>query len=166
MNKKLNLVEILKNCPKGWRLYSTLVGEVEFERILDDTAYPVVVLYNGRAMSFTNEGFYYEDAGEEAECLLFPSAERRNWDKFKAPWYKRERFDPKTLKAFDKVLVRDSESNYWKCNIFSHMEMERSLFPYTVVGGNFSFCIPYNDDTKHLVGTKDQPSEFYRYWEV
>lgn len=91
MNKKLNLVEILKNCPKGWLLYSPLVGEVEFERILGDGAYPVVISYNGRHLAFTNEGFYYEDAGEEAECLLFPSAEQRNWGKFEAPWYKKER---------------------------------------------------------------------------
>lgn len=27
------------------------------------------------------------------------------------------------------------------------------------------FCIPYNDDTKHLVGTKEEAPEYYRYWE-
>lgn len=29
----------------------------------------------------------------------------------------------------------------------------------------FIIAFPYNDDTKHLVGTKDEPLEFYRYWE-
>ena len=27
-------------------------------------------------------------------------------------------------------------------------------------------CIPYNDETKHLVGTHDEVPEFYKYWEV
>ena len=31
MNKNLNLVDILKDCPKGYKLYSTIHGEVKFE---------------------------------------------------------------------------------------------------------------------------------------
>ena len=33
MNEKLNLVEILKDCPNVTKLYSTLFGEVEFVEI-------------------------------------------------------------------------------------------------------------------------------------
>ena len=29
----------------------------------------------------------------------------------------------------------------------------------------FWYCIPYNDDTKHLVGTEEEAPEYYRYWE-
>ena len=90
MNEKVDLTKILKNCPKGFKLYSPLVGEVEFERILDDRAYPIITSYNERTLAFTNKGFYYDDAGAEAECLLFPSAEQRDWRKFKDPWYKKE----------------------------------------------------------------------------
>ena len=90
MNEKVGLTKILKNCPKGFKLYSPLVGEVEFERILDGRAYPIITSYNERTLAFTNEGFYYDDAGAEAECLLFPSAKQRDWRKFKAPWYKKE----------------------------------------------------------------------------
>lgn len=35
MNENLNLVEILKDCPKGTKLYSTVYGEVKFEEIGD-----------------------------------------------------------------------------------------------------------------------------------
>ena len=90
MNENIDLTKILKDCPKGTKLYSPLVGEVEFEKILDGIAYPIITSYNERTLAFTNKGFYYDDAGAEAECLLFPSAEQRDWRKFKAPWYKKE----------------------------------------------------------------------------
>ena len=175
MNENIDLKKILKDCPKGTKLYSPLVGEVEFERILDNSAYPVTTLYNngrvlslynnGRVLSFTSEGLYYDNAGEEAECLLFPSKDQRDWSKFTAPWYKREKFDATTLNPFDKVLVRDTQSNPWRCSIFSHIETDRHLFPYATIGWNYSYCIPYNEDTKHLVGTTEEAPEFYRYWE-
>lgn len=165
MNENIDLNKILKDCPKGTKLYSPLVGEVEFERILDD-AYSVITLYNnGLALSFTSEGLYYDNAGEEAECLLFPSKNQRDWSKFTAPWYKKEKFDPKTLNPFDKVLVRDTHSSPWRCSLFSHIETECHLFTYVTCRGNYSCCIPFNDDTKHLVGITDDAPEFYRYWE-
>ena len=81
------------------------------------------------------------------------------------------KFDPKTLKPFDKVLVRDSRlvsdslSSYWRCQIFSFIEEEDKDYPYVCIGESYSFCIPYNDDTKHLVGTKEEAPDFYKYWE-
>lgn len=164
MNENIDLTKILKDCPKGTKLYSPLVGEVEFERILDD-AYSVITLYNnGRALSFTSEGLYYDNAGEEAECLLFPSKDQRDWSKFTAPWYKKERFDPKTLKPLDTVLVKDVSLGYWHIGIFSHY-IENDTFPFKCVGNNYKFCIPYNKDTEHLVGTTNEAPKYYKYWE-
>ena len=97
------------------------------------------------------------------EVMLYPSKEMRDWSKFTAPWLKKERFDPKTLKAFDKVLIKKA-CGLWYCNIFSHY-VEKDLAPYHCILGNTNFCIPYNDETKHLVGTKDEAPDFYRYWE-
>ena len=111
---------------------------------------------------------YYQDGKRylsQGECTLFPSKDQRNWSKFTAPWYKKERFDPKTLQPYDRVLVRDSDSYCWKCNFFSHTETEYPMFPYTTHVGHFYYCIPFNDDTKHLVGTTEEAPEFYRYWE-
>lgn len=165
MNKNIDLTKILKDCPKGFKLYTPLFGEVAFEGIGDSVVYPIVTsdISNYRKVTFTKEGYYHDNI--YAECLLFPSAEQRDWSKFEAPWYKKERFDPKTLKPFDKVLVRDEDSHNWRCNLFSHIEMERPMFPYTTHGGQFSYCIPFNEDTACLVGTKDEAPEFYRYWE-
>ena len=75
---------------------------------------------------------------------------------------KKERFDPKTLKPFDSVLVY-GEYEGWFCTIFSHIGVGE--YPYNTASGNYGRCIPYNDETKHLVGTKDEAPDFYRYWE-
>lgn len=160
MNENIDLKEILKDCPKGFKLYTPLYGEVVFEGIDDSEVYSISTYDScDRPVAFTDEGFYY--ANKDAECILFPSKDQRDWSKFEALWYK---FDPKSLKPFDKVLVRDSSSVCWRCSIFSHIETDKHLFPYAVSGGYYSCCIPYNDDTKHLVGTKDEPSNYYKYW--
>ena len=74
-----------------------------------------------------------------------------------------ERFDPKTLKPFDKVLVRDNRLRYWVVQLFSHIIEGELNYPYLCVNNSYKYCIPYNDDTKHLVGTAKEAPNFYRY---
>ena len=74
------------------------------------------------------------------------------------------KFDPKTLNAFDKVLVRCHDNSDWFCNIFSHIEPYGD-FCFCSNCTSYKMCIPYNEDTKHLVGTEDEAPEYYRYWE-
>ena len=76
-----------------------------------------------------------------------------------------QKFDPKTLKPFDKVLVRDSHNAVWSCKWFSHIMDLSKFYKYATTGCLYRYCIPYNDDTKHLVGTNEEAPEFYRYWE-
>ena len=82
-------------------------------------------------------------------------------DDYKAVVEKTKRFDPKTLQPFDKVLVRDESRQAWTCDFFSF------LYDKFVrcVGACYVYCIPYNDDTKHLVDKKSEAPEYYRYWE-
>ena len=77
----------------------------------------------------------------------------------------KEKFNPKTLKPFDKVLVRNYSSCYWNCDFFSRVDDSTSNHKFITIGYAYKFCIPYNDDTKHLIGTTDDAPEFYRYWE-
>ena len=164
MNENLNLVEILKGCPKGTKFYSTIYGDVEFIHI-ENNAYPIVVgNRKGFVFRLAQDGKYLNDFN--GECTLFPSKEQRDWSKFTAPWYKRDRFDPKTLKPFDKVLARDTENSTWRGTLFSHYNKDDGVsYPCVTVGEIFSVCIPYNEDTKHLLGTSDEAPEYYRYWE-
>ena len=75
------------------------------------------------------------------------------------------KFDPTTLKPFDKVLVRDSRVSEWRCEFYSHTkEIKSSPYKYCTTSSVYECCIPYNEETKHLIGTKDEAPEYYRYW--
>ena len=163
MNENIDLTKILKDCPKGWKFYSSVYGEVKFNRIdEEDPSYPIVFItkYDGN-MSVTANGKYYKQFN--GECTLFPSKDQRDWSKFTAPWYKKEKFDPKTLQPFDKVLVRSLRTAKWRCEHFSYFK-EGDEHPY-MASTSYAFGVPYNEDTKHLVGTTDEAPEYYRYWE-
>lgn len=165
MNENLNLVEILKDCPKGTKLYSINYGDVKFEQINEGSRFPILVrANNNNVASFLANGKIY--ANYDGECALLPSKEQRDWSKFDAPWLKKERYDPNTLKPFDKVLVRDGRNEKWQCSLFSHINIIDDIyFPYVAITTGHKCCIPYNDDTKHLVGTTEEAPEYYRYWE-
>ena len=77
----------------------------------------------------------------------------------------KSKFDPKTLQSFDNVLVRDDSSECWEAQLFSHIIKYETDYPYECINDSNRYCIPYNDDTKHLVGTYDEAPEYYRYWE-
>ena len=71
MNENIDLTKILKNCPKGWEFYSSVLGEVEFVEICDDEKgeNPIWVKVGKLAYTtgFTKEGFYLKGKGE---CTL------------------------------------------------------------------------------------------------
>ena len=165
MNENINLCQILKDCPKGTKLYSTIFGTVKFDRIKKGDEYPIVfVTIQGDILNVLKDGRCYKLF--DGECTLFPSKDQRDWSKFTAPWYKKEKFDPHTLQPFDKVLVRDEYKYCWYCGLFSHMKRDpHAVYKYATTTSSFIYCIPYNDDTKHLVGTTEEAPEYYRYWE-
>lgn len=168
MNENLNLVKILKDCPKGTKFYSYIFGdETYFQGFSLYEGKPIsIIIYGkkgeGQNFSLSRKGHPYSD--ECGECCIFPSREMRDWSKFKAPQLKKPKFDPKTLQPFDKVLARDKYC-CWKCGLFSHFNDEASAYKCICVGSEYYYCTPYNEDTKHLVGTSDEAPEYYRYWE-
>ena len=163
MNENIDLTKILKDCPKGTKFYSSIYGEVKFAYINIYSVYPIVLhKINEFYPSVTKEGRC--SARYEGECTLFPSKDCRDWSKFTAPWYKKYKFNSKTLNPFDRVLVRDVADGNWRCDLFSYIA-KCMYYPYRCVGGSYIYCIPYNDDTKYLVGTKEEAPEYYRYWE-
>ena len=162
MNEKLNLVEILKDCPEGTKLYSPIIGEVEFKRI-KYCEYPIVTCSkNGnRILSFTKDGLFFS----EGECImLFPSKEQRDWSKFNV---KKHRFDPKTFQPFDKVLVKRGDESYyvWFPDFVSLPPNDVDKTVFCMNTDDVVMAIPYNEETKHLVDTNEEAPEFYRYWE-
>lgn len=171
MNENINLCEILRDCPKGTKFYSYIFGdETYFQGFSLYEGKPISIIIYGKKgewqnFSLSRKGHPYSD--ECGECCIFPSREMRDWSKFSAPWLNKERFDPKTLNPFDKVLSK-YDGGCWSANLFSHIEERDNEYcaPFSVCNGSLvKFCIPYNDDTKHLVGTAGEAPDFYKYWE-
>ena len=81
MNEDLNLLEILKDAPKGTKLYSTIWGDVELVE-----AHPLwikCITPKGNEWTFEPDGKLSAASSGNGECVLFPSKEQRDWSKFK-----------------------------------------------------------------------------------
>lgn len=77
----MNIAEILKNCPKGIRLYSPIFGEVMFGYVSPDGW---IKCYT----TSTQLGMFYPDGtySKNGEVMLFPSKEQRDWNQFQIPF--------------------------------------------------------------------------------
>lgn len=79
MEEKINVVEILKDKPVNTKLWSPLFGDVYTSSICSEDTI-IIVNHHAKSSSFYNNGKYFNHA--EAEPLLFPSKEMRDWSKF------------------------------------------------------------------------------------
>ena len=171
MNENIDLTKILDGCPKGTKFYHAGYGRVvKFVDIDLSSGYPIqLALHNNSSYNYANLAVTEKgtiNADYEGECLLFPSKDQRDWSKFERFWDKpkKERFDPKTFQPFDKVLgFYEVEGGNWECALFSHLNVkDRSAVCTGII---YNKCIPYNEKTKHLVGTNDDCPEYYKWWE-
>lgn len=82
--KKINIAELLKDCPKGMELYSPITGECTL--VLVDDNVIRVHFYGGEdevsEISFYKYGNYFHNG----ECLLFPSKGKTTWEGFQRPF--------------------------------------------------------------------------------
>lgn len=88
-------------------------------------------------------------ATEEEKKQLFSALAKKGktWDSEKKEVID---FKPKVeLKPFDKVLVRDSESDKWRANLFAYISEDGY---YCCVYAFWVYCIPYAGN-EHLLGT-------------
>lgn len=130
MNENLNLAEILKDCPKGTKLWSPLCGECELYMISHGENYPIFVVSHETDMmiKFTEGGRYYKNGGV---CVLFPSREQWDWSKFQRPF-----------KEGDVIYVRTGSSQW--VSIFKE-DTENKIVTYA----------DYNLDSRRFCGTND-----------
>ena len=153
MNENINLCQILKDCPKGTKLWSPIWGDITFETINAFDGLVYVLKHKGVHIILDNGKF---DA--DGECIIFPSKDQRDWNKFKAPI---KRFNPEEFKPFDKVLLRIDERDIWQPDFFGYKDGNCIT---CVTYGNVR-CIPYNEETKHLAGKRDDCPEYYKWWD-
>lgn len=157
MNENLDLCKILKDCPKGTKLYSPFFDDCEFVKVCDDY---IIVRAASERYSINANGTFPFGTLDSEEIMLFPNREQRSWSKWVCP---KPKFDPTTLQAFDRVLASVNET--WRCDLFSHHAKGDYKISILIGLGRNDKVIPYNEETKHLVGTSEEVPEFYRYWE-
>ena len=169
MNENLDLTKILEGCPKGTEFYSSTYGKVIFIGIRNTKHYPIELRYYSDEYESPLITYVTKDGKEwfdcNGECILFPSKDQRDWSKFERFWDKPkvEKFDPKTFHPYDKVLARGDKDTDWFATFFSHIDDCSKM-----AGCGYFICeqcIPYNEETKHLVGTSDDYPEYYKWWE-
>lgn len=148
----MNIAEILKDCPKGTKLYSSLYGEVELVKVKDNTIYPIVVScleFENYIMKFDKDG---KNMTAHKEPTLFPSKTQRDWNKFGTNDQSTDQKPKIELKPFDKVLVRDSNYGKWECDIFNHIDNGI----YNCFRSYWYQCIKY-EGNEHLLETINKP---------
>ena len=168
MNENIDLTKILEGCPEGTEFYHVGYGRVWFVGIDLNSNYPIKLsLHNNDCIHVAVSVKGTLNISYNGECLLVPSKEQRDWSKFERFWDKPkvEKFDPKTLQPFDKVLVKDYETDIWTACLYSHTANNLDDGWFVCDNTYWHYIIPYNDDTKHLIGTRKDCPKYYKWWE-
>lgn len=138
MDKNINIAKILKKVPKGTKLWSPICGECKLLYItfIDSSINVSVEENDSPSFTFLSDGRYADYP--DAECLLFPSKEHRNWSTFKAPW------QHKHFEAYQKVFVAADYDNgtakggkIWCADLYGHYDSERKIH----------YCVGYSEFT-------------------
>lgn len=147
MNENINLVEILKDAPKGTKLWSPICGECELVKVYDSTYLIACMAKGENQILFDERGRYVFSSGE---CLLFPSEDNRDWSIFKLP-KKHKHFEP-----YQKILVscyfgRSLNKHIWCADLYSHFD-KNSNRHCGIGNGTFSDdeIIPYKGNEDKL----------------
>lgn len=103
------------------------------------------------------DGDYYYDITRNIATRLFI--------KFQDEWeLVPNKFDISTLKAYDKVLVRDDNNSAWINTFFGFYDTTTNKkYPFIAGSVNWVQCIPY-EGNEHLLGKCDDCDEYYKNW--
>ena len=131
-----NLVNILKHCPKGMKLYSPIFGEVKFLTVFNDE-YIDTYISTGNIRRFQKDGRF----ASGGECMLFPSKRQKDWDAFQIPV---KRGDIMMFTDKSGVFIVDTmRDNYIKAIAYVSKHSD-----FRVGGRIFISYIPASEDMK------------------
>lgn len=93
----------------------------------------------------------YIPASEDMKKKLFDAIDKAGytWD---GETLKKKEYQ---FKPFEKVLVRDNETQKWRCAFYSHFE-PRSAYCHVTTNCAYAMCIPF-EGNEHLVNTTNNP---------
>lgn len=70
------------------------------------------------------------------------------------------------FEPYQKVLCRCSDTDLWCVDLYGFYADDKREYPYRCVGNVWNQCIPYNNETKSLLGTKEKCDEKYKTWKT
>jgi hypothetical protein len=128
MEKKINIAELLKDCPRGMELYSPIFGNVYLDKIRPHLA--IVVTTDKEQGDFKEEFLYDGRYGMNGECMLFPSKDKTTWEGFVPPCKFKDGdivYYNDTIAIFkewgDETLFRTYVTTYLCCDSFIDMNI-------------------------------------------
>ena len=84
MENKINIAELLKDCPKGMKLDCSIWDNVVFDHVDMKSDYPICIKKMGGKIEYLTEyGCFNFDCG--AKCVIFPKG-KTTWEGFQRPF--------------------------------------------------------------------------------
>ncbi len=74
-----------------------------------------------------------------------------------------DKFDINTLKPFDRVLVRNTNIDYWKISLFGYISKGDKQYFMCNANSGFYQCVPF-EGNEHLLGKTDKCDDYYKTW--
>lgn len=114
--------------------------------------------YDVPVYNLGTDRFRYATEEEKQQLFDALAKEGKAWDAEKKQIVD---LKPKVeLKPFDKVLCRNSKDDTWEADFFARLTRKEIDYTqsgkYLCVGDLWMYCIPYNEETAHLLGTTDE----------
>lgn len=148
-----------------WDKYSAIVIFLEYSNFGKGFDSHVFFNIKTKIIEYNIHGHILQDtilrlATEEEKKQLFSALEKEGkaWDVDKKQIVD---LKPKVeFKPFDKVLCRNSKDDTWEADFFARLTRKEIDYTqsgkYLCVGDLWMYCIPYNEETEHLLGTTDE----------
>lgn len=181
------------NAKDGDFVYDTYNGTVfifkeinQQKALMEYVSYPSLLDFTAQIKSngiqHSTLGYYYDEkqyrlaTTEELQLLLgklndagyYWDSDRkiisRNYEEPEKTGETEKKFTIDDFKPFDKVLVRDSSEHCWNISMFS-FTTGNTRYPYQCLQYTYNQCIPYNEETAHLLGTTKKYNGKYKTWE-
>lgn len=132
MKNKINIAELLKDCPKGMELDCTMFENITFIRVdMSKKQFPIEIALGGiRSKYLTKEGCFYDpELLPESKCVIFPKG-KTTWEGFQRPF-----------KDGD-ILATDLGSVFY---LNTRLNTDERYGCYVGIGGDGSFhtCKPF-----------------------
>jgi hypothetical protein len=160
MKEKLNIAELLKDCPQGRELYSPIFGKVYLDKIRPHLA--IVVTTDKEQGDFKEEFLYDGRYGMNGECMLFPSKGKTTWEGFQRPFKDMENCKDTEFEDIKVAYLSINDKDYAdeiEVNLGDDYEYKFEMNRLYILKKKPKYPTTYAECCEVLVGRKPKPNE-------